>query len=78
MGKYDHSKKECAPDAVNGNASTGMQMCSRERKIPTLKPPQILNGNENLDSLASQVETVSSREVSVIASSTQILSSMPD
>ncbi|KAM7066656.1 LOW QUALITY PROTEIN: adhesion G-protein coupled receptor G7 [Acridotheres tristis] len=61
-----------------GNASTGIQMCSRERKIPTLKPPQILNCNENLDSLASQVETVSSREVSLIASNTQILSSMPD
>ncbi|KAI1242308.1 hypothetical protein IHE44_0005839, partial [Lamprotornis superbus] len=54
VGKYGHSKKECAPDTVNGNASTGIQMCSRERKIPTLKPPHILNCNENLGSLASQ------------------------
>lgn len=29
-------------------------MCPRERKIQPLKPPQILNCNENLDSLESQ------------------------
>ncbi|NXK24009.1 AGRG7 protein, partial [Arenaria interpres] len=78
VGKYGNSREKCEPDTVNGNTSIAIRMCSREGRIPTLGPPQILNCNENLDSLASQVETVDSSNVSAIASNTQILTSVPD
>ncbi|XP_074019955.1 adhesion G-protein coupled receptor G7 [Numenius arquata] len=78
VGKYGNSKEKCEPDTMNGNSSIAIRMCSREGRIPTLGPPKILNCNENLDSLASQVETVDSSNVSAIASNTQILTSMPD
>ncbi|NXX22406.1 AGRG7 protein, partial [Podargus strigoides] len=78
VGKYGNSKEKCEPDTVNGNASIAIRMCSREGRTPTLEPPQILNCNENLDSLVSQVETADSSSVSSIASNTQILTSMPD
>ncbi|KFQ20567.1 putative G-protein coupled receptor 128, partial [Mesitornis unicolor] len=78
VGKYGNSKEKCEPDTVNGNASIAIRMCSREERIPTLELPKILNCNENLDSLASQVATADSSNVSAIASNTQILTSMPD
>ncbi|XP_068016680.1 adhesion G-protein coupled receptor G7 isoform X2 [Melanerpes formicivorus] len=78
VGKYGSSEEECEPDTVNGNISIALQMCSREGTTPTLQPPQILNCNENLDSLASQVETADSSNVSAIASNVQILTSRPD
>ncbi|CAM9648250.1 unnamed protein product [Bubo scandiacus] len=78
VGKYGNSKEKCDPDTVNGNTSIAIRMCSREGRTPTLEPPKILNCNENLDSLASQVETVDSSNVSAIANNTQILTSMPD
>ncbi|NWW44516.1 AGRG7 protein, partial [Pedionomus torquatus] len=78
VGKYGNSKEKCDPDTVNGNTSIAIRMCFREGRIPTLEPPKILNCNENLDSLASQVETVDSSNVSTIANNTQILTSMPN
>ncbi|KGL98573.1 putative G-protein coupled receptor 128, partial [Charadrius vociferus] len=78
VGKYGNSKEKCEPDTVNGNTSIAIRLCSREGRIPTLEPPKILNCNENLDSLASQVETADSSNVSAIAGNTQILTSMPD
>ncbi|NXJ61483.1 AGRG7 protein, partial [Rostratula benghalensis] len=78
VGKYGNSKEKCEPDTVNGNTSIAIRMCFREGRIPTLEPPKILNCNENLDSLASQIETVDSSNVSAIANNTQILTSMPD
>ncbi|KAM6381909.1 adhesion G-protein coupled receptor G7 [Alca torda] len=78
VGKYGNSIEKCEPDTVNGNTSIAIRMCYREGRIPTLAPPKILNCNENLDSLASQVETVNSSNVLAIASNTQILTSMPD
>ncbi|KAK4828721.1 hypothetical protein QYF61_000712 [Mycteria americana] len=78
VGKYGNSKEKCEPGTVNGNASIAIRMCSREGRTPALEPPKILNCNENLDSLASQVETADSSNVSAIASNTQILTSMPD
>ncbi|NXA25884.1 AGRG7 protein, partial [Ibidorhyncha struthersii] len=78
VGKYGNSKEKCEPDTVNGNASIAIRLCSRQGRIPTLEPPKILNCNENLDSLASQVETADSSNVSAIAGNTQILTSMPD
>ncbi|KAM6097721.1 adhesion G-protein coupled receptor G7 [Theristicus caerulescens] len=78
VGKYGNSKEKCEPDTVNGNTSIAIRLCSREGRTPTLEPPKILNCNENLDTLASQVETVDSSNVSAIASNTQILTSMPD
>ncbi|KFP70092.1 putative G-protein coupled receptor 128, partial [Acanthisitta chloris] len=77
-GKYSNCKEKCEPDTVNGNASIAIQMCSREEITPALKPSQILNCNENLDSLASKVETADCSKVSAIASNTQILTSMPN
>ncbi|XP_068762835.1 adhesion G-protein coupled receptor G7 isoform X2 [Struthio camelus] len=55
VGKYGNSAEKCEPDTVNGNSSIAIRMCSRVGKTPILQPPQILNCNENLDSLASQV-----------------------
>ncbi|NWX97464.1 AGRG7 protein, partial [Nothoprocta ornata] len=78
VGRYSNSAEKCDPDTVNGNRSIAIRMCTRVRKIPTLQPPQILNCNENLDSLASQVENADFSNISAIASSTQILTSMPD
>ncbi|NWR73994.1 AGRG7 protein, partial [Centropus unirufus] len=78
VGKYGNSKEKCKPDTVNGNTSIAIRMCSREGRTPTLEPPKILNCHENLDSLASQVETTDSSNVLAIASNTQILTSMPD
>ncbi|KFZ69012.1 putative G-protein coupled receptor 128, partial [Podiceps cristatus] len=78
VGKYINSKEKCEPDTVNGNSSIAIRMCSRQRKIPTLELPKILNCNENLDSLALQAGTADSSSVSAIASNTQILTSMPD
>ncbi|NWS72101.1 AGRG7 protein, partial [Crotophaga sulcirostris] len=78
VGKYGNSKEKCEPDTVNGDTSIAIRMCSREGRTPTLESPRILNCNENLASLASQVETVDSSNVSAIASNTQILTSMPD
>ncbi|NXP15475.1 AGRG7 protein, partial [Thinocorus orbignyianus] len=78
VGKYGNSKEKCDPDTVNGNTSLAIRRCFREGQIPTLEPPKILNCNENLDSLASQVETADSSNVSAIANNTQILTSMPD
>ncbi|NXN20770.1 AGRG7 protein, partial [Nycticryphes semicollaris] len=78
VGKYGNSKEKCDPDTVNGNTSIAIRMCFREGRIPTLEPPKILNCNENLDSLASQIETVDSSNISAIANNTQILTSMPD
>ncbi|KAM6438835.1 LOW QUALITY PROTEIN: adhesion G-protein coupled receptor G7 [Rhynochetos jubatus] len=60
------------------NTSIAIWMCTREEKTPTLQPPKILKCNENLDSLALQVETVCSSNVSAMASNSQILTSMPD
>ena len=40
---------------ITGNASIAIRMRFREGRIPTLELPKILNCNENLDSLASQV-----------------------
>ncbi|PKK32814.1 adhesion G protein-coupled receptor G7 [Columba livia] len=53
-------------------------MCSREGRIPTLEPHKILNCNENLDSLGSQVETADSSNFSAIVSNMKILTSVPD
>ncbi|KFV81423.1 putative G-protein coupled receptor 128, partial [Struthio camelus australis] len=78
VGKYGSSAEKCEPDTVNGNSSIAIRMCSRVGKTPILQPPQILNCNENLDSLASQVETADASNVSAIASNTQILTSMPN
>ncbi|NXC76840.1 AGRG7 protein, partial [Anhinga anhinga] len=78
VGKYGNSKEKCEPDTVNGNTSIAIRMCTRERRTPTLESPKILNCNENLDSLASQVATADSSNVSAIANNTQILTSMPD
>ncbi|XP_010120302.1 PREDICTED: probable G-protein coupled receptor 128 [Chlamydotis macqueenii] len=78
VGKYGNSKEKCEPDTVNANASIAIRLCSREGRTPILKLPQILNCNENLDSLALQVETADSSNVSAIATNTQILTSMPD
>ncbi|NXN66362.1 AGRG7 protein, partial [Himantopus himantopus] len=78
VGKYGNSKEKCEADTVNGNTSIAIRLCSRQGRIPTLEPPKILNCNENLDSLASQVETADSSNVSAIAGNTQILTSMPD
>ncbi|NWH76273.1 AGRG7 protein, partial [Piaya cayana] len=78
VGKYGNSEEKCEPDTVNGNTSIAIRLCSREGRTPTLEPPKILNCNENLDSLASQVETADSSNVAAIASNTQILTSMPD
>ncbi|NXU54476.1 AGRG7 protein, partial [Turnix velox] len=78
VDKYGYSKEQCELDTVNANTSIAIRMCSREDRIPTLNPPQILNCNENLDSLASQVEAANSSNVLAIASNTQILTSMPD
>ncbi|KFV60314.1 putative G-protein coupled receptor 128 [Gavia stellata] len=78
VGKYGNSKEKCKPDTVNGNTSIAIRMCSREGRTPTLEPPKILNCDENLDSLASQVETADPSNISAIASNTQILTSMPD
>nr|XP_025968112.1 adhesion G-protein coupled receptor G7 [Dromaius novaehollandiae] len=78
VGKYGNSAEKCEHNTVNGNHSIAVRMCSRVGKTPTLQPPQILNCNANLDSLASQVETADSSNVSAIASNTQILTSMPE
>ncbi|NXS97244.1 AGRG7 protein, partial [Jacana jacana] len=78
VGKYGNSKEKCEPDTVNGNTSIAIRMCFREGRITTLEPPKVLNCNENLDSLASQIETADSSNVSAIANNTQILTSMPD
>ncbi|KFQ84179.1 putative G-protein coupled receptor 128, partial [Phoenicopterus ruber ruber] len=78
VDKYGNSKEKCASDTVNGNTSIAIRLCSREGRIPTLELPKILNCNENLVSLASQVATADSSNVSAIASNTQILTSMPD
>ncbi|KAM6420944.1 adhesion G-protein coupled receptor G7 [Pluvialis apricaria] len=78
VGKYGNSKEKCEPDTVNGNSSIAIRLCSREGKVPTLEPPKILNCNENLDTLASQVETADASNISAIADNTQILTSMPD
>ncbi|NWU89118.1 AGRG7 protein, partial [Upupa epops] len=78
VGKYGNSKETCEPGTVNGDFPIAIRMCSREEGDPTLQHPKILNCNENLESLASQVETADSSNVSAIASSTQILTSMPD
>ncbi|XP_064000055.1 adhesion G-protein coupled receptor G7 [Pogoniulus pusillus] len=78
VGKYGNSEEKCAPNTVNGNTSIAIRMCSREETIPTLQPPEILNCNENLDSLASQVEAADSSNLSAIASNTQILTSRPE
>ncbi|KAM6292807.1 adhesion G-protein coupled receptor G7 [Porphyrio hochstetteri] len=78
VGKYGNSKEKCRPDTVNGNTSIAIRMCSRKGRSPTLEAPKILNCNENLNSLASQVEAADSSNVSAIANNTQILTSMPD
>ncbi|NXI66476.1 AGRG7 protein, partial [Anseranas semipalmata] len=78
VGKYGGSKEKCKPDSVNGNASIAIRLCSREGITPVLEPPSILNCNENLDSLALQVGTANSSDVLAIASSTQLLTSMPN
>ncbi|NXY45108.1 AGRG7 protein, partial [Ceuthmochares aereus] len=78
VGKYGNSEEKCEPDTVNGNTSIAIRLCSREGRTPILEPPKILNCNENLDSLASQVGTADSSNVSAIASNTQILTSIPD
>ncbi|KAM4683521.1 LOW QUALITY PROTEIN: adhesion G-protein coupled receptor G7 [Amazona ochrocephala] len=59
------------------NTSIAIRMCSRQVKIPTLEPPKILNCDENLDSLASQVETMNISSVAA-SNNTEILTSMPD
>ncbi|KGL72729.1 putative G-protein coupled receptor 128, partial [Tinamus guttatus] len=78
VGRYSHSAEKCEPDTVNGNRSIAIRMCTRVGTIPTLQRPHVLNCYENLDSLASQVETADFSNISAIASSTQILTSMPD
>ncbi|NXF95081.1 AGRG7 protein, partial [Eubucco bourcierii] len=78
VGKYGNSEENCEPNTVNGNTSIAIRMCSREGTTPALQPPQILSCNENLDSLASQVETADSSNLSAIASNTQILTSRPE
>ncbi|NXK49822.1 AGRG7 protein, partial [Chauna torquata] len=78
VGKYGNSEEKCEPYTVNGNTSIAIRLCSREGRTPMLEPPKILNCNENLDSLALQVETADSSSVSAIASNTQILTSMPN
>ncbi|NXH19622.1 AGRG7 protein, partial [Bucco capensis] len=78
VGKYGNSKEKCEPHTVNGNSSIAIRMCSREGRTPTLELPKILNCNENLDSLALQIETADPSNVSAIATNTQILTSMPD
>ncbi|NXL84735.1 AGRG7 protein, partial [Alectura lathami] len=77
VGKYGNSKEKCEPDTVNGNTSIAIRLCSRKGITPVLEPPRILNCNENLDSLALQVETADSSNISAIASNTQILTSTP-
>ncbi|KFQ31395.1 putative G-protein coupled receptor 128, partial [Merops nubicus] len=78
VGKYGNSKEKCELSTVNANTSIAIRMCSREGRIPTLEPPKILYCNEDLDSLASQVETTDFSHVSAIASNTLILTSMPE
>ncbi|NXT22462.1 AGRG7 protein, partial [Syrrhaptes paradoxus] len=78
VGKYGNSKEKCEPDTVNGNTPIAIRMCYREGKIPTLELPKILNCNENLASLESQVAIADSNNLSAIATNTQILTSMPD
>ncbi|XP_031468934.1 adhesion G-protein coupled receptor G7 [Phasianus colchicus] len=77
VGKYSSSKEKCGPNTVNGNSSIAVRLCSRKGIIPVLETPSILNCNENLDSLALQVETSDISNVSAIASNTQILTSIP-
>ncbi|NXC46432.1 AGRG7 protein, partial [Penelope pileata] len=62
---------------ITGNTSIAIRLCSRQGIIPILEPPRILNCNENLDSLALQVETADASTVSAIATNTQILTSTP-
>ncbi|XP_030331910.1 adhesion G-protein coupled receptor G7 [Strigops habroptila] len=78
VSKYGNSEEKCKADTANGNTSIAIRMCSREGRTPTLEPPKILNCDENLDSLASQIESVNSSNIAAIASNTEILTSMPD
>ncbi|NXA36583.1 AGRG7 protein, partial [Eudromia elegans] len=77
VGRYSGSAEKCEPDTVNANRSIAIRTCTRVGKTPTLQRPHILNCNENLDSLASQVETADVSNISAIASNTQILTSIP-
>ncbi|XP_031410958.1 adhesion G-protein coupled receptor G7 [Meleagris gallopavo] len=77
VGKYSSSKEKCEPTTVNGNSSVAVRLCTRKGIIPVLETPRILNCNESLDSLALQVETADTSNVSAIASNTQILTSIP-
>ncbi|XP_012961551.2 adhesion G-protein coupled receptor G7 [Anas platyrhynchos] len=78
VGKYGSSNEKCEPHTANGNSSIAIRLCSRNGIIPTLEEPSVQNCNENLDSLASQVETAESSVVLEIAKTTQILTAVPD
>uniref|UniRef100_A0A8C3B2J3 Adhesion G protein-coupled receptor G7 n=1 Tax=Cairina moschata TaxID=8855 RepID=A0A8C3B2J3_CAIMO len=78
VGKYGSSNEKCEPHTANGNSSIAIRLCFRNGIIPTLEEPSVQNCNENLDSLASQVETADSSAVLEIAKTTQILTAVPD
>ncbi|XP_050951399.1 mucin-3B-like [Labeo rohita] len=76
LGQFASSKEQCEPNTTNAGMHRASALCNRNTHL--FDPPNILNCSWTLDTINAQVSGATVEEKQNLASSTQILTSIPE